>query len=195
MSTFANPFIRKYNALGLFQLFAVTAFPVHLWALLMAFRDVSWVAERTRAADAVGVVAYALLFALLETAAVFILLLVLDFLLPASWKMEKRNALLGSLLLVVSLWAMLGQLYFLRGASLGGLVLAFLVGSDHPLRVILAVEVPLVIISVALPALAILRSKKFLNVVIDLFDRVMILSALYLLFDLIGIVFVIVRNL
>ena len=43
---------RFYTAGSLFQLFSVCAFPIHLWSLVMAFRDLAWVSARTQSEPA-----------------------------------------------------------------------------------------------------------------------------------------------
>lgn len=43
------------------------AFSLHLWALILIFRDVSWVAERINMWDAIGVASYGLVLAFIES--------------------------------------------------------------------------------------------------------------------------------
>src|SRR5512141_1446140 len=73
-------FTGRYTRQGLWSLFLMCAFPLHVWALILAFRDVSWVTERTNSWDAVGVVAYGLLFTLVESVLVFGIMTLLGFL-------------------------------------------------------------------------------------------------------------------
>jgi len=46
------------------MLFLISAFPLHVWTLLLAFRDFSWLTERTNLWDAIGVLSYGLIYAL-----------------------------------------------------------------------------------------------------------------------------------
>ena len=122
---------RRHSRQGLWTLFLVCAFPFHLWTIILAFRDFSWVAERTNAWDAIGVAAYGMLFALFEGLVVFLVAVLLGFLVPRIWN-EKRIALLSVLVLITALWAMMGQLYFLWNIPFPEGLIRFLAGSDHP---------------------------------------------------------------
>src|SRR5512144_3130677 len=102
---------QHYTRHGLWSLFLMCVFPLHAWALILAFRDVSWVTERTNSWDAVGVVSYGLLFTLVETALVFAVIVLLGYLVSLHWDVDHRVALLGFLVLIASIWAMLEQLF------------------------------------------------------------------------------------
>jgi hypothetical protein len=187
-------FSRRYTLPGIFQLFLVTAFPIHVWALLLAFGDVSWVAARTNAWDAVGLVSYAMFYALLETIAISLIVLILGFLLPASWGVERRVGLLGTLFLTLALWAILGQLFFMFDYHFPAWMIDFLVRSSHPVRVIWGIEMPMVSLSFLLPAALLTRSKKAQNAVSEIFGRIVVLSSFYLVLDVAGIVVIALRN-
>ena len=49
------------------KLFLFNIFIFHLWTFYLVFRDVTWVVERFGEWDAVGLVSYALMFALVES--------------------------------------------------------------------------------------------------------------------------------
>ena len=188
-------FRSKYTLRESFDLFLVCVFPIHFWAFLMAFRDFSWVAERTRIWDAVGLVAYALLIALLESIGVFIFVLLLAWLLPTYWQSSKRIALTGSLFLVVSAWAMFGQGYFLIQNPLPEGLFTLLATSKHPARILAAIILPLITLSAVIPALLIYKSSKILEGVLQFFERLTLLSIFYLFLDAMGIAILIVRSL
>ncbi len=183
-----------YTSKTLLQLFMVCAFPLHLWALLMAFRDFGWVALRTTAWDALGLVSYALLVALLESLAVFGVTLLAGLLLPWNWSPEKRFALLGMLFLVLAGWSILGKLMGMYGYPIPEGALRFLQGSGHPLRWVWGMILPLVVISILLPAAAFIRSRRFQASLPGLLDRLVLLSSLYVGLDVIGIVIIVLRN-
>ena len=71
--------MKRYSKQGLWNLFLICAFPLHVWTIILAFRDFSWVTERTNSWDALGVVSYGLIFALIESVAVFLVALVARF--------------------------------------------------------------------------------------------------------------------
>lgn len=184
-----------YSKQGLWSLFLMCAFPLHAWTLILAFRDISWLIERTNAWDAVGVTAYGLLFALVESVAIFLVATVLGFLVSVQWDKDRRVALLTVLVLIASLWAMVDQLFFLLNVSLPGQMIHFLVQTDHPLRVLYTVVLAMVISTVLIPAILVLQSRRFFQFVQGLIERLSMLTMFYLLFDIVGLVIVIVRNL
>ncbi|MDL1911939.1 hypothetical protein FBQ81_14815 [Chloroflexi bacterium CFX6] len=184
-----------YTKQGLWSLFLMCAFPLHLWALILAFRDVAWVTERTNAWDAVGVVAYALLFALIETVLVFLAFVMLGFLVPRRWNPDKRTGFLILLALLLSVWGIISQLLFLWNIYLPAPAIQFLVRSGHPLRYLYAGALAVVLPTVLLPIYLFLKSDGILARIEDLADRLSILVGLYLFLDAIGILIVIIRNL
>ena len=109
---------KYYQKKGLWLLFSAAAFPVHVWAILLIFQDLAWLAERTNMWDAVGVGAYGLTLALVESVFLFLIAFLLGFLVSTRWDPVKRISLMGTLVIIVSIWAILGQLYFMLGWSL-----------------------------------------------------------------------------
>jgi len=186
--------MKQYSKQGLWSLFLVCAFPLHLWTIILAFRDFSWVSERTNSWDAVGVLSYGLIFAFIESVVVFLVTLLLGFLISKKWEEDRRNALLGNLVLIASLWAMASYLYFIVQVSISGQTIDFFVSLKHPLRFLYAISLAFVGTTVTLPTYFILRSEKFLQFIKGLFERLSLLTVFYLFFDLIGLIIVIVRN-
>ena len=184
----------RYSKQGLWTLFLISAFPLHVWTFILALRDFSWVSERTNSWDAIGVISYGLLFALVESVAVFLVVILLGFLISKTWNEEQRNALLGTLVLITSLWAMVSYLYFLMQVSVSGNFINFVAGLAHPLRFLYAISFALVVPTVAIPAYFSLQSEKFLKGVQGLFERLSLLTLFYLFFDFVGLVIVIIRN-
>jgi hypothetical protein len=173
----------------------VCAFPLHVWTIILAFRDFSWVAERTQAWDAIGVLAYALVFAFVESLVVFLVAVLLGFLLPRQWVEGKRIALLSVLVLVTSFWAMLGQLYFLWNLSIPAGAIQFLAHNAHPLRVLYGGLLILVAPTVLVPTYLVLRSEGATRFILGVVDRLSLLASLYLLLDAASLVLVVIRNL
>jgi len=184
-----------YSKHGLWSLFLMCAFPLHAWTLILAFRDLSWVTERTNAWDAVGVMAYGLLFALIESTVIFLVATGLGFLVSAQWDKDRRVVLLAVLVLIASLWAIAGQLFFLLNVPLPGQLIQFLVRSGHPLRVLYVLVLAMITPTVLIPALLVLRSRGFFQFFQEVIDRVSVLTMFYLFFDIVGLVIVLVRNL
>lgn len=175
----------------------MSAFPLHIWTLLMSFRDVSWVAERTNMWDALGVISYGMVFAFFESVLVFVVLALIGFLVLPSWK-RQRIPVLTALYFVLSVWSMFSQWYFLSGRSMPLDRIIYLAGSEHPLRVIYAIYAItflVVFISFFLPVLLILHSPKTLRFFDDLIDRVGMLMIVYLIMDVLALGMVVFRNL
>ena len=186
--------MKHYSKQGLWSLFLVCAFPFHLWTIILAFRDFSWVTERTNSWDAVGVLSYGLIFAFIESVAVFLVTVLLGYLVSKKWSEDRRNALLGNLVMIASLWAMVSYLFFILEVSIPRQTIEFLVNLKHPLRFLYAISLILVGLTVTLPTYFILRSDKLLGFLKGLFERLSLLTLFYLFFDIVGLIIVIIRN-
>lgn len=186
--------IRQYTKQGLWSLFLVCAFPLHVWTFILAFRDFSWVTERTNAWDAVGVMSYGLVFAFIESVVVFLVAVLLGFLVSKVWSEGQRVAVMGHLALTASLWAVATSLFFLIPISLSPETVGFLANLAHPLRFLYGVSLALVGLTVFVPTYLILRSQSFFRAAQGLFERLSMLTTLYLFFDVVGLGIVIFRN-
>jgi hypothetical protein len=171
------------------------AFPLHVWTLILAFRDFSWVAERTNAWDAVGVASYGMIFAFIESLVVSLVAVLFGFLISTKWKEDRRIALLSYLVIIVALWEIVSQLYYLQGFSIPGSIYLFLIHSGHPVRYLYAAALVLALLTIGPPVYLLLRSDKALRLARESIDRLSLLTSFYLFLDLAGLVIVIVRNL
>jgi hypothetical protein len=171
------------------------ALPLHVWTMILAFRDLSWVADRTNAWDAVGVLSYGLVFAFVESLVVFAVAALLGFLVSVHWGPRWRISLLTVLVLVLSLWAIAEQLYFLLNLRLPTAMIDTLLHTDHPFRVLNAGVVGLVSATFLVPTVLMLRSGKAVRFVEGLIERLSLLTMFYLVFDVAGLVIVLIRNL
>ena len=170
------------------------AFPLHLWALILIFRDVSWVAERTDMWDAIGVASYGLVFAFIESVIFFAAITLLGLLVPTTWQENRRVALLSVLALLTTLWAIDGQAYFIWGSYLPEQILRYIAASEHPLRLLYAAILAMVVPTIIIPVYFVLKSDRFSNLVQGLIERLSLLTVFYLFFDLLGLIVIIVRN-
>ncbi len=178
-----------YTKESLIQIFLVCAFPLHLWSLLMAFRDFSWVAARTYVWDAIGLVSYALAFALVESLGIFLIVLCLGLLVPTFWGTKKRTALISTFYLIVSFWAILAQLYSANGYALPEWFTAWMWTSGHPARIYWGMLIFLVSLSAALPIWLVIKKDTQ-----TIFENIILLSALYIILDLAAIIIIVIRN-
>jgi len=183
-----------YHRQGLLSLFLMCAFPLHFWTLLLAFRDISWVIERTNVWDAIGVASYGMIYAFIESLLVFIVASLLGLLISRSWSVERRVALLSVFTLVISLWAMVSQLYFLWEVSLPDSILQALAHNAHPVRTMYMALFTLTATTFVIPAYFVLQSDKGLKVMRDLVERITLLSMFYIFLSFVGLVIVIIRN-
>lgn len=179
------------------NLFLVIAFPFHGWALYQVFRDVEWVVDRTNLGDAFGYGSYSLLFAFLESALFLLFILLLGYLMPKRWKGNQLVGQLGLIVLVVAFWLMIEQIISMQSKANMRALIQYIFHFDHPLRITYAIGiilVPAVIGSFLLPIYLIDSSKKFELLITSLFNRLYVLSSLFIFLDVIGFFFVLYRN-
>jgi len=187
-------FAQRYSRQGLRSLFLTCAFPFHFWALLMAFRDISWVAERTNLWDGIGVLAYGVVFALIESIVIFLVVAVLGLFTPVQWRPDRRVAFLGLLILLTCLWGMISQLLFIWNVFLPAPAVQFLRSSGHPFRILYGACLAVVSSTILLPVYLFMSSKKSVPWMQDLMERLSLLTVFYLVFDFLGLLIVISRN-
>lgn len=183
-------FTKKY----LWVLFSACATPLHIWTFILFFNDFAWVAERTDAWDAVGVGSYGLVIALVESAFVLICALVLSLLLPRNLPTDKKITTLGTLAVLASLWSIAGQLYFLLEITLPANLVVAMSRNPHPLWILYGFIGFIVSLTLLVPVALILRSDKTAAALLNFFERLTTLTALYLFLDFCGLVIVIIRN-
>ena len=190
----ANFIARRYSRQGLGTLFLTCAFPLHFWALLMAFRDISWLTERTNAWDAIGVLSYGAVFAFIESVVIFFVVALLGLTIPRQWSSDRRITFLGLLILLTSIWGMISQLLFVWNVNLPAQAVQFLRTSAHPLRILYAICLAVVLSTVLVPIYLFVRSNKSIALMRDFMERLSLISTLYLFLDFLGLVIVIIRN-
>jgi hypothetical protein len=182
----------KFTRADWFKLFMVCAFPLHLWTILMVFRDVNWVAERTTFWDAIGFTGYALFYTLVESILLFGFISLLGLLVPRNWSKSMRFVSLSLVGFALAGWSIIEQLiliiFFGRLRKLG-IANPWLV-SASPL-----ITAGLIAISVAAPLLILRKSSKLQKAGADILERLTMLSGLYLFLDFVGIVVILIRNL
>lgn len=183
-----------YSRQNLWMLFLVCAFPLHLWALLMAFRDISWLSARTNFGDALGVISYGMIFALAESVLIFMPVLLCGFLVPKEWGRERRLAVIAAMILILSAWAIFSQIYAMRGWDIPWAWYEFLIGSAHPLRIIYAVVLGGLLPGIIFPIFTVYRNEKSLKSFLDAMDRISLLTTFYLFIDFLALMVVVFRN-
>ena len=151
-------------------------------------------AERTNLWDAIGVASYGLLNALIESLFFFISLAVLGLLISTKWSEDRRIALLSVLALILAFWAIEGQAYFIWGSYVPEPILRYVAASEHPLRILYAGVLLTVVSTITIPVYLALKSDRFLRLVQGFIERVSLLTILYLFFDFLALIIIIIRN-
>jgi len=185
---------RIYSKPDLWRLFVAAAIPLHVWTILQALGDIQWITERTNLEDALAVGAYGLLGILLESLAVFLAVWGLGHLIGRKWPAETRIALLCWLCLLVSLWAIAGQLVLHYKVDEPGFVIRFAILSGRPLITLYLMGGLLVSATVLPPAALILFRRSARNTMLGLIDRIGTLMAIYLALDSAALLYVVSRN-
>ena len=184
----------KFDRSDWFKLFLVCAFPLHLWTILMVFRDVNWVAERTTSWDAVGFSGYALFYTLIESLLLFGFIALLGFIIPKNWNLTLRFVVLSLVAFILAGWSIMEQLILI--VFWGWLrhladTLTFLFTSPWSAYVLFA---GLIIISVTVPLLLLRKHPGLQEKVYSVLERLTLLSGLYLFIDVIGMIIILIRN-
>ena len=185
---------KRYTRQSFTTLFLIAAFPVHLWAIILILNDIEWVAERTNFWDAIGVGAYGLIYALIESVFIFLIIVLLGFLLPKAWSVDKRVALLSLLYLITAAWAIAGQLYFFLEIHEPQWLIQLLIASGHPLWILYGGSLAMAGASVLLATLWIMYNERASQITNSVVSRLSILSIFYLFFDVIAVIIIVVRN-
>jgi hypothetical protein len=187
--------IKRYSKQGLFTLFLICAFPTHVWTFILVFKDFSMLISRLVGIwGAIGVLAYGLLFALIESIFVLLVAALAGFLISPRWKESQRIALLGFLVTITMLWEIFAQACFIWNLHVPARMALFLALFHLPFGFYYAIILIGVTATTLVPVLLILRNAKFYNFVRNVIERITLLSEFYLFFDVMALIVVIVRN-
>ncbi len=155
-------------------------FPIHVWSLINVTREVpAWIL-RLSISELVGVVAYAQLYALLDTLLIFIPLLLLAALLPATLFRNKFVAMGTAVIFISSAWFI-----FLH---MNGQII------EQRQFVVLGIWGVSYLLILAAAFVFIRKNQKLETAIVSFVQRVSILSVLYLIIDLLSLVVIVVRN-
>ena len=150
---------------------------IHVWAVLNFLREVPALLLRMTYSELLAAGAYTLVFALLESVLLFLALVLLAVLLPASW-LREGFAVRGVLVLCV---------------LLAWLFLSPRLQNQPPWASVLLLAVLLVALGLSYK---LLRNQQGLaHTIRDLLERLSLLSGLYLALDLLSLLLVLARNL
>jgi hypothetical protein len=187
---------QRFSSRHLVPFFLVCAFPFHLWKIIMLIRDSGWVIERSGMGSFFGLASQAMVYALVESALLFLLLLILGLLIPWKWPAEKVFALTGLIALWLPIWDILSQVYRHTDHGTPGFLVNWLFSTGHPLRYAYLLAGSMVLAVIALTSAVIWLvsfNHKVLGGMQNFLERIATLSAIYLVLDLVGVVIVIIR--
>lgn len=190
MATYKN----FYSKQGLWTLFLITALPLHIWTFVLAFRDFDWISARTDSWDAIGVVAYGSIAAVIESFIIFIAMALLGFLVSPKWEEKRRISLMSAMIIVLSLWSIFNQSYFLNAWQLPTWLVSLSIQIGRPLVALYTLAILMTTLSFVFPAYLILRSNKAMSFFQEGIERLSLLMTLYLVFDGVALMLVAIRN-
>ena len=154
---------------------------MHVWAIVnILYIFPAWLL-RFSVWELAGVISYPLVDALLESCLLWLVLVGLGFLLPRKWLADKFVAISSALVWVMAGWAVLIQ-FFYKGMLLWG------AGQ-------MVAGLFLVLLSFGLVYWLVQRYGRLEGWIKGLAQRLAFLTYFYLIFDLLGLVIVILRNL
>jgi hypothetical protein len=177
----------------IWTLFLISLVPVHIWTILMLFRDYSWVVEDFSFDIYLGYTGYALVAAFAESLIVAAALLLAGLLISSKWSQSKRLALSAVILFSVSLAAAGNQIFFLLLEDPPVWFSWFMLRVPYHQALVYYSLVGVVVASVVLPVFLVLRSQKVEHALNQLIDRLAVLAVFYLGLDVLGMLFVAYR--
>ncbi|RMH02228.1 MAG: hypothetical protein D6706_00455 [Chloroflexi bacterium] len=164
----------------LLYVFAACAFPVHVWLIINVMREVpAWIL-RLSMWDLLGVVAYSLLFALLETAVVTVFFVVLGMMLPQRWIQGRFVSLATLLVMISAVWFVV--LHYNSQAI------------ENRQIVTLGIWLASYLLVMGGAVLALYRSQRVETAVAAFVQRLVVLSFFYIVVDIFGLFIVISRQ-
>lgn len=185
--------ILKFTKKEFWYLFLMCALPVHIWNFILLFRDAEWVVDQFGMDNLIGYSAYSMVFALGESFIFFLAVILGSLLLPRRWDKETTLATLSSLGIIILLWAIINQTYFIfvesSPAWFEWIRIRIFYNQDW-VFIILGI---LIIASVIVPIIYIERVQKLKFFLLAAIDRLVLLVGLYLFFDVIGLITILFR--
>jgi len=172
---------RKVSSADLSLAFGAIAFPIHVWAIInILIIFPAWLL-RLSLWELAGAVGYPLLDAFIESAILWIVMAVLALILPGKWLADKFVALSSVLIWLLSAWVALAHFIFASIVQWG---------PEQMIPALLLVAFSFVLVYGLVQRFARLESwiKKAAQ-------GLAVLTYIYMLFDLLGLVVVVIRNL
>lgn len=165
---------------------AVCTFPIHVWALLSLFQKVPVYLLRLGISDLIGIVAYTLTYALIESFLLTTFLVVLSMVLPARYFRSRFVTQATILVCVISLW--------LVPVHYQGSILLALDATVGLYMALILVWIVSFVSILALTSGLLRRYQSFERSILNFVDRVTVLAVVYIMLDLLSVGILLVRN-
>ena len=162
---------------SLLSLFLISNFPIHAWTFFIFFQHANWLVE-LQENSASGVLSYFLAIAFVEATSLFILLVILNRIIPLKFTETNQLSFYG-----LSGWSI----------SIGMILVQFLDDSSINPLLMWGLVLFLILYMIFL-IFRMLQYHKISNLTEDLLGRVQVLSTLFLFFDILAIINIFIRN-
>jgi len=172
----------------------VCAFPIHVWSIVSITLDFGWISVQRGTLNAIGFASYALVFALFESFIFFLFILILSSLLPKQWKEDKVFAQLSIISFVISVWAIANPVYFLMELTPPGIIWRIFFHVNRFSAITLPIFIILIILTVTLPIYFIIKRESLTNKIKSISERIVLLSSIYVIIDIIAFINIVIRN-
>lgn len=182
----------RLNLQYFFRFFLAISFPTHFWTLLMVFRDLEFVRERTDLGGTLGYAGYSLLIALAESLILTLVVWGLSLVVGRNSNKEKIFTILVSCYYVIasaSLIDMAAHVFIKARISR-----QYLYGLEKFPELTYSLIAVAILVGVMTCVFLIVKSPKAGRFFNEVIERLMLLSYLYLFLDAIGIIIIIWRN-
>ena len=170
--------MRFLNRKKMLWLFLICVFPIHFWAILIFLNNLSWLLE-SGIWFVLGVFSYQLLLAFLEAFLMFVFLVLLSPWLPKTWSEDIKIMFLGNLAWV---------------AWMGLIITQYLSPNLMKFEIVLLIAGGITVAIFITVQYFSLKNTSIARVHLDIFNRIQILAHLFLGFDVLGFLFILMRN-
>ncbi len=175
-------------------LFLVCVFPIHLWAIVIIFRDLEYIIFKRDLWYAAGYSGYILAFALVESCLFSIFMFLLGHLLPQKLKQNgKAFTITCALALIFSLWAIGNQVFYIMVETPPRFFSWIMLRIPYHQFLAFTILILMIIASFIIPIWVIIKSNKGQVGVNLLIERISLLSIIYLTIDFLAITAAVIR--
>ena len=174
------------------KIFLLTTFPIHVWNLLMVFKDMEFINKRTELDDAIGYASYSLIGALVESLILAVVLWLITLPLPKKWSETRTVTVVASVYFVLAGASAIEQAA--HAFDQFRISKQFLYGLENFTGLTFGLIIGAILLAIVIMMLLIFKTNRGQEIIAEIYGRLTLLSYLYLIFDLAGIVIVIFRN-